>query len=155
LQLLSLILIIKEYIYIYIYIITSLAILSDYDDGFLARKLNQKTKIGGLIDPLTDRIFVLIVFIFFAYQLKIGLIYILLFFARDLLTFLGTILLIRLKVKIEIKAKSWGKVITSLQFLAILTLVGKSLILTRTIIILISVFTLFAIVQYLKEIKNA
>ena len=34
--------------------------ITDYFDGFLARKLNLKTKFGTILDPLTDKIFLLI-----------------------------------------------------------------------------------------------
>ena len=33
--------------------------LTDYFDGYFARKLNLKTKFGAIIDPLTDKIFLL------------------------------------------------------------------------------------------------
>ena len=34
--------------------------ITDYLDGFFARKLNRKTKFGTILDPLTDKIFLLI-----------------------------------------------------------------------------------------------
>ena len=34
--------------------------ITDYFDGFFARKLNLKTKFGAILDPLTDKIFLLI-----------------------------------------------------------------------------------------------
>jgi len=34
--------------------------ITDYFDGFFARKLNLKTKTGAILDPLTDKIFLLI-----------------------------------------------------------------------------------------------
>ena len=34
--------------------------ITDYFDGYFARKLNHKTKFGAIIDPLTDKIFILI-----------------------------------------------------------------------------------------------
>ena len=34
--------------------------ITDYFDGYFARKLNLKTKFGAIFDPLTDKIFVLI-----------------------------------------------------------------------------------------------
>ena len=33
--------------------------LTDYFDGYFARKLNLKTKFGAIVDPLTDKIFFL------------------------------------------------------------------------------------------------
>ena len=34
--------------------------ITDYFDGFFARKLNLKTKFGAIVDPLSDKIFLLI-----------------------------------------------------------------------------------------------
>ena len=34
--------------------------LTDYFDGYFARKLNLKTRFGAIIDPLTDKIFLII-----------------------------------------------------------------------------------------------
>ena len=34
--------------------------ITDYFDGFFARKFNLKTKLGTILDPLTDKIFLLI-----------------------------------------------------------------------------------------------
>ena len=34
--------------------------ITDYFDGYFARKLNLKTKFGAIIDPLADKIFLLI-----------------------------------------------------------------------------------------------
>lgn len=40
-------------------VLGALAILSDYADGFFARKLNQITEFGKLMDPIADKAFVL------------------------------------------------------------------------------------------------
>ena len=34
--------------------------ITDYFDGYFARKLNLKTKFGAILDPLTDKVFLLI-----------------------------------------------------------------------------------------------
>ncbi len=44
----------------YVFSLIILGGITDYFDGFFARKLNLKTKFGAIIDPLTDKIFLLI-----------------------------------------------------------------------------------------------
>ncbi len=41
----------------YLFIIFVIAALTDWFDGYLARKLNQKTKIGARMDQVIDRVF--------------------------------------------------------------------------------------------------
>ena len=44
----------------YVWLIILFGGISDYLDGYLARKLKLKTKIGAILDPLADKIFIII-----------------------------------------------------------------------------------------------
>ena len=44
----------------FIFALIILGGITDYLDGYFARKLNLKTKFGAIIDPLTDKIFLII-----------------------------------------------------------------------------------------------
>ena len=44
----------------YVFTLIIIGGITDYFDGYFARKLNLKTKFGAIIDPLTDKIFLLI-----------------------------------------------------------------------------------------------
>ena len=48
----------------YVFILIIIGGLTDYFDGFLARKFNLKTRIGAIIDPLSDKVFYLIPLVF-------------------------------------------------------------------------------------------
>jgi len=39
-----------------LFLVMALAIFTDYLDGFLARKFNQESELGKIIDPLADKI---------------------------------------------------------------------------------------------------
>jgi CDP-diacylglycerol--glycerol-3-phosphate 3-phosphatidyltransferase len=66
-----------------------IAILSDIFDGMLARKLNQVTEFGKIIDPLADKIGVAIVAVVLAQQGRLPIWFLLLVIVRDMLIFLG------------------------------------------------------------------
>jgi len=42
--------------------------VSDYADGYLARKLNQTSKLGAVLDPVADRLYILAVVIGLAFR---------------------------------------------------------------------------------------
>lgn len=66
-----------------------IAVLSDIFDGMLARKLNQVTEFGKIIDPLADKIGVAIVAVVLAQQGRLPVWFLLLLIVRDMLIFLG------------------------------------------------------------------
>ncbi len=67
------------------------AALIDILDGYLARKFNQVTEAGKIIDPLADKVAMAIVVIRLAMYNELPLYYLLMIIIRDLLIFLGGI----------------------------------------------------------------
>ncbi|MEJ5262619.1 MAG: CDP-alcohol phosphatidyltransferase family protein [Ignavibacterium sp.] len=67
------------------------AALTDILDGYLARKFNQVTEAGKIIDPLADKVAMAIVVIRLAMYNELPLYYLLMIIIRDLLIFLGGI----------------------------------------------------------------
>ena len=59
----------KDY-YIFALILFFIAGLTDYFDGFLARKYNAASQIGEILDPLADKI--LIIFLFFGLAVNLS-----------------------------------------------------------------------------------
>ncbi len=97
------------------------AMLSDMFDGFLARKLGQESKIGAVIDPIFDRLFVVMVFGFFFIRMDISAIFLVMFFMRDVATlvFAALQLIVVSFRKVELKARRLSKFTTVFQFLAL------------------------------------
>lgn len=67
------------------------AAITDILDGYLARKLNQVTEAGKIIDPLADKIAMAVVVIRLAMYGELPIYYLGLIIGRDLLIFLGGI----------------------------------------------------------------
>ena len=49
---------------LYVFILVIIGGLTDYFDGLIARKYNLKTRLGAIIDPLSDKVFYLIPLVF-------------------------------------------------------------------------------------------
>lgn len=73
-----------------------LAVISDFFDGYLSRKLNQKSEIGKVIDPIVDCILVLTILTTLLIKRLIPLWYIATIVARYMCTFL---LLLKYKLR--------------------------------------------------------
>lgn len=57
---------------------------TDWLDGYAARKLNQRTRLGELLDPLVDRLYVLAAILALVITKELPLTMLVLFLARDL-----------------------------------------------------------------------
>lgn len=90
-------------------IIMLLAFISDFVDGGLARKLNQVSEAGKIIDPLADKVFVTTIIVISLFQgsmpLWVGIIII----ARDIIILLSGVYFAR-KLKYVIPSNYTGKI---------------------------------------------
>ena len=104
-------------------IIIVTAAASDFADGWWARRREvQPTRLGAILDPVTDRIFVLTALIVLALEHIATWPQLLLLLLRDIYVSAGALLLVALRVRVELKARFPGKVATTLQLLAMLAL---------------------------------
>lgn len=91
--------------------------ITDYFDGYLARKWNLVSTLGKFMDPVTDKILVLGVLIFLTHQGFIDPYVVILLTVRD--TFIGGIRAVASADQVIIDAKSSGKWKAGLQMGAI------------------------------------
>ncbi len=105
-------------------ILFALGAISDWMDGYLARKFNVCTKIGGVLDHIADKLLMVTTFIMLALMMRFWFVIIpvIIMIARELYIsglreFLGT-----QKIEMPVpKARfSMGKIKTTLQMLSIL-----------------------------------
>jgi len=102
-------------------VIFFLASITDFLDGYLARKLNQDSKLGRFLDPIADKFLVVTVLFAFYYLDKgISLWMILLIIIRDTVITMMRFLAIRKGT--ELKTSRMGKTKTAIQMTAIVTI---------------------------------
>jgi CDP-diacylglycerol--glycerol-3-phosphate 3-phosphatidyltransferase len=81
----------NDYTYdIYIIALIAYGVISDYLDGFVARKTNTISEVGKMIDPISDKIAAGLLFIYTAIIGWIPLWFLWLFIIRDVLILLGS-----------------------------------------------------------------
>jgi cardiolipin synthase (CMP-forming) len=93
------------------------ASVTDFLDGWLARRRNASTRWGALIDPIADRVFVLSAVAAFVVSGELTALQCLVLLARDVMTAVGfgvARLVPRLR-PVEFKARQLGKAVTVLQ----------------------------------------
>ena len=98
------------------------AMASDVLDGLIARASRSTTKIGALIDPIADRIFMLVAFIAVTVDGLISPWQLALLLVRDVMTVIGWFVARNVSWlrKIAFKARWPGKGVTVLQFVTLL-----------------------------------
>ena len=130
-------------------------IISDYLDGFVARKTNTISEIGKMIDPISDKIAAGLLFI---YTVVIGWIpfwFLWLFIARDILILIGSSFIKLRYGKVAMSTIS-GKIsvnVMSLYWISIFFFRSASL--AHTILLWASVaIMLFSFIMYLLRYRN-
>ena len=91
------------------FIILFISLLSDMIDGFLARRLNQESETGKMLDPLCDKISLIAVLITLFLIGSIPLWGLIIIIARDVLILTGSVILWKNRNKI-FASNSFGKI---------------------------------------------
>jgi CDP-diacylglycerol--glycerol-3-phosphate 3-phosphatidyltransferase len=123
--------------------------LSDFLDGFLARRWGEITALGSVLDPVADKLFVIASFVLLAVFDKLSAWLTVTVVAKDILVSIGWSLKVLLYETVEVNPSSLGKMATAMQFFIIFTIV---MFLPQVSIlwleILTVVLTLAALIQY-------
>ncbi len=145
---------------VYLFLVAS---ISDLLDGFLARKLNQQTKLGAILDPLADKILINYTFVILTSQGYLPVLLFAVVLSKDIILVAGSIIeVLSLKnlQQIEIKASVFGKISTFSQIVVIVLVFLKifkiyfnksvfSFFIYSTIFL-----TILALFSYINEYQN-
>jgi CDP-diacylglycerol--glycerol-3-phosphate 3-phosphatidyltransferase len=142
------------------------AYLTDLLDGFLARKFNQITEFGKIIDPLADKIFVTMIVLQLFWMDEIPTFYFWIIIMRDIIIFTGGIFVSKIIGKV-LPSNLLGKITVAsiAAFLLVTVGLGQSVIWLYNTFFYMSIFLSFASViaygirgyeniKWVKENKN-
>ncbi len=123
------------------------AALTDVADGFIARVSGTRSHIGLLLDPLCDKLFVLIALSTFLTGSTLDWASFLILILRDIFTggsyFIGRLL----HLLIPFRARWGGKIATALQLLTLLALIFEPRY-VPLLVILVGIVSVYAIIDY-------
>ncbi len=125
-------------------------ISTDLLDGIMARKLNQVSNLGRILDPLIDKIaiavFAIFVVLYRGFPLGVALIVIL----KDLAIILGGLLMLK-KARVIPTSDLWGKITALTWAFCILTYILNLNLFKPVLLATALILTLFSAISYLKK----
>lgn len=129
--------------------------ISDFLDGFIARKFNMVTDFGKFIDPVADKLtqFVGAITLLFSYPLAWVLLIIIIL--KDLMLAIVGLYLYDYGLKIT-GASWWGKIATAYFYVIVIVLIGLHIpntVISFVLIITGSVLMLLSFILYAKELR--
>lgn len=130
--------------------------LSDMFDGIIARKFNQVTQLGKILDPIADKLTLIAVVVCLYILFPSILPFMVVLFTKEVLMLTGGALLLKLKIRPP-AAKWYGKIATVVFYVSVTTIILinalwgiEELWLIHTLFIITTLIMLFALFMYLR-----
>jgi len=126
-----------------------IAIASDVLDGYFARRLNQITDLGKILDPLADKLGLGIFVIFIIVHRGFPIWAAALLFLKDLLTLVGAIFLVKRKDLFPM-SNNWGKLNSWVWSITVILYIVRFEFLKEIFLFIAVATVLNCTIQYLK-----
>lgn len=130
--------------------------ITDFLDGFIARKFHFESYIGRILDPLGDKLTQFFVCFFVGFKVKFFLIAAALYAVKEIIMLIAGIILTKKDIKI-ISSKWWGKVATGVFYVVLTTVIffpTMNEALKSILSVLLMATVLFAFFMYIPEFKK-
>lgn len=101
------------------------AAISDWIDGWIARRFNQKSRLGSILDPLADKGLLITALILLSWnqvtnEWRLPIWFPVLIISRDVMVLIACAVIYLLLGKLEVKPNRLGKTATALQMITLL-----------------------------------
>lgn len=131
-----------------IFIIIIVAALSDFLDGYLARKLDQISELGKILDPIADKTIIAVSGLILVLTKTIPLWFGVAVIARDLIILIAGIY-VKAKYKITLTANMLGKVTVNVISISIILAIFFNWNYLTYVFLLATLFMLASLLSYL------
>jgi phosphatidylglycerophosphate synthase len=123
--------------------------LTDFLDGWVARRANAASRLGALVDPIADRVFVLVAVSTFLFEGTLTTLGYFVMISRDIMTAVGflvakTVSWLR---PVQFKARLSGKLVTGLQLATLVALLATPS-LANALLWAVGIASVLAVVDY-------
>lgn len=139
-------------------VVFSIAAISDYLDGYLARKLQVTSKIGAMLDPLADKLLMFCSYGLFAYEKIVSDYVAAIVISRDVLILLAVMISMLKKIKIKYRPLMSSKINTTIQLIFVIVVLICKIMLIQIpwpAVLLVCGFTIYSGLDYVKAwVKN-
>lgn len=138
-----------------------IASITDWFDGYLARKWNQTTLLGAFLDPVADKVLVAVAFVCVVeyYHTWWITIPICIMIAREIIVSALREWMAELGKRTSVAVSIWGKIKTTAQMFALGGMLWRQSDLMETLAFILlyiaAVLTIWSMLQYLKASKGS
>jgi CDP-diacylglycerol--glycerol-3-phosphate 3-phosphatidyltransferase/cardiolipin synthase len=136
-------------------VVFAVAALSDAVDGWIARRFNQTSRLGVILDPLADKLLMMsaiLILSFSDWPVKLPLYFVIIFFGREVVAIAGAFIVNHFAGKVRIQPHWTGKVAI---FLQIVTVSAAMLQIHHVIPWMAAAATLFSVVSFVIYVGDA
>ena len=130
--------------------------ISDFFDGFVARKFNQRTKLGGMLDPAADKLTLIAVMISAGVKFPEIIPFMVILVLKELSMIIASIILLKRK-KFPTAAKWYGKISTVAFYISVIIIVSlkaiwdiENIVLNIVLMTITALLMIYALVKYFK-----
>jgi CDP-diacylglycerol--glycerol-3-phosphate 3-phosphatidyltransferase/cardiolipin synthase len=130
-------------------VIVMVAMATDYLDGFVARRLGPMTRLGALLDPIADRIFVLVAISVMLFEGGLTTLGYFLMLIRDVMTAVGFVVA-RIMPSLRgavFQARLPGKIVTVFQLATLLAVLLRPAA-TAPLLLVVAATSVWAVIDY-------
>lgn len=124
--------------------------LTDFLDGFIARKFNQITELGKALDPIADKLTQAAIVICLMYKIKWMFILVIVFVIKELFMTICCLVLLKRNKKLD-GARWYGKISTTVFYITMVILIAfpsLNYMAVNILMIITGAFLIFSLIKY-------